>query len=71
MASQQFEPRSGTRDFLAGALRSREHVFTQIHEVFERYGFEPLQTPAFERLEPLAGKYGEEATSSSSRSCAS
>jgi histidyl-tRNA synthetase len=60
MASQQFEPPSGTRDFLAGALRTREHVFAQIRGVFERYGFEPLQTPAFERLETLTGKYGDE-----------
>ena len=60
MASQQFEPPSGTRDFLAGALRTREHVFAQIRGVFERYGFEPLQTPAFERLDTLTGKYGDE-----------
>ncbi|RFS86884.1 histidine--tRNA ligase [Actinomadura spongiicola] len=60
MAPRQFEPPSGTRDFLAGALRTRERVFAQIREVFERYGFEPLQTPAFERLETLTGKYGDE-----------
>ena len=60
MASQQFEPPSGTRDFLAGDLRVREHVFAGIRDVFERYGFEPLQTPAFERLETLTGKYGDE-----------
>jgi histidyl-tRNA synthetase len=60
MASQQFEPPSGTRDFLAGDLRVREHVFATIRDVFERYGFEPLQTPAFERLETLTGKYGDE-----------
>ena len=60
MASQQLEPPSGTRDFLAGDLRVREHVFAAIREVFERYGFEPLQTPAFERLETLTGKYGDE-----------
>ncbi|WP_067475572.1 histidine--tRNA ligase [Actinomadura hibisca] len=58
--SQQFEPPSGTRDFLAGALRTRERMFAQIRTVFERYGFEPLQTPAFERLETLTGKYGDE-----------
>ena len=51
MASQQFEPPSGTRDFLAGDLRVREHVFAAVRDVFERYGFEPLQTPAFERLD--------------------
>jgi len=60
MASQQFEPPSGTRDFLAGDLRVREHVFAAVRDVFERYGFEPLQTPAFERLETLTGKYGDE-----------
>ncbi|GAA4240216.1 histidine--tRNA ligase [Actinomadura meridiana] len=60
MASQQFEPPSGTRDFLAGALRTREAVFARVRQVFERYGFEPLQTPAFERLETLTGKYGDE-----------
>ncbi|GAA4095214.1 histidine--tRNA ligase [Actinomadura miaoliensis] len=60
MSSQQFEPPSGTRDFLADALRRRERVFARIREVFERYGFEPLQTPAFERLETLTGKYGDE-----------
>jgi len=60
MASQQFDPPSGTRDFLAGDLRVREHVFAAIREVFERYGFEPLQTPAFERLETLTGRYGDE-----------
>ncbi|HEX6468598.1 MAG TPA: histidine--tRNA ligase [Streptosporangiaceae bacterium] len=60
MASQQFDPPSGTRDFLARDLRVRDHVFAAIREVFERYGFEPLQTPAFERLETLTGKYGDE-----------
>jgi histidyl-tRNA synthetase len=60
MASQQFEPPSGTRDFLARDLRQRKHAFAAAREVFERYGFEPLQTPAFERLETLNGKYGDE-----------
>jgi histidyl-tRNA synthetase len=56
----QFDPPSGTRDFLAPELRVREAAFTTIRRVFERYGFEPLQTPAFERLEVLTGKYGDE-----------
>ncbi|MEU4233754.1 histidine--tRNA ligase [Nonomuraea sp. NPDC026600] len=60
MASQQFDPPSGTRDFLSRDLRMREHVFSVVRDVFERYGFEPLQTPAFERLETLTGKYGDE-----------
>jgi histidyl-tRNA synthetase len=61
MASQkQFEPASGSRDFLAAELEAREDAFATVREVFGRYGFEPLQTPAFERLDVLTGKYGDE-----------
>ncbi len=56
----QFDPPSGTRDFLAGELEARERAFATIRAVFARYGFEPLQTPAFERLDVLTGKYGDE-----------
>ncbi|HWG62076.1 MAG TPA: histidine--tRNA ligase [Streptosporangiaceae bacterium] len=56
----QFDPPSGTRDFLAAELEERERAFAVIRSVFSRYGFEPLQTPAFERLDVLLGKYGEE-----------
>ncbi len=56
----QFDPPSGTRDFLAADVEQREHAFGVIREVFTRYGFEPLQTPAFERLDVLLGKYGDE-----------
>jgi histidyl-tRNA synthetase len=56
----QFDPPSGTRDFLAAAVERREQAFDVIRSVFTRYGFEPLQTPAFERLEVLLGKYGDE-----------
>jgi len=58
--AQTAEPPSGTRDFLAAEVRRREHAFAQVRGAFERYGFEPLQTPAFERLEVLTGKYGDE-----------
>ncbi|MGE5287919.1 MAG: histidine--tRNA ligase [Micromonosporaceae bacterium] len=56
----QFDPPSGTRDFLAAELEARERAFGIIRAVFARYGFEPLQTPAFERLDVLTGKYGDE-----------
>jgi histidyl-tRNA synthetase len=56
----RFEPPSGTRDFLAAELEAREAAFGIIREVFARYAFEPLQTPAFERLDVLMGKYGDE-----------
>ena len=56
----QFDPPSGTRDFLAADFERREHAFGVIRDVFSSYGFEPLQTPAFERLDVLLGKYGDE-----------
>ena len=56
----RFDPPSGTRDFLAAELDAREAAFGIIREVFGRYAFEPLQTPAFERLDVLMGKYGDE-----------
>jgi histidyl-tRNA synthetase len=56
----QFDPPSGTRDFLAADVERREHAFAAIKSVFASYGFEPLQTPAFERLDLLTGKYGDE-----------
>jgi histidyl-tRNA synthetase len=56
----QFDPPSGTRDFLAAELEGREAAFAIIKEVFASYAFEPLQTPAFERLDVLMGKYGDE-----------
>jgi histidyl-tRNA synthetase len=56
----QFDPPSGTRDFLAADAEKRDHAFAVIRSVFASYGFEPLQTPAFERLDVLLGKYGDE-----------
>jgi histidyl-tRNA synthetase len=56
----QFDPPSGTRDFLAAEWEIREQAFARIRSVFARYGFEPLVTPAFERLDVLLGKYGDD-----------
>jgi histidyl-tRNA synthetase len=50
----------GTRDFSAEVVRKRNFIFTTVRNVFELYGFQPLETPAFENLETLMGKYGEE-----------
>src|SRR6201987_4988528 len=57
----QFDPPSGTRDFLAADVERREHAFAFLRCVFPRSGLEPLQTPAFERLDVLLGKYGDDA----------
>jgi histidyl-tRNA synthetase len=54
------KPPSGTRDFLPADVRRREYVIGVVRQVYERYGFEPLETPAFENIETLLGKYGEE-----------
>jgi histidyl-tRNA synthetase len=48
------------RDFLPEDVRRREYVIGNITRVYERYGFEPLETPAVENLETLLGKYGDE-----------
>ena len=56
----QFDPPSGTRDFLARDWEFRERTFDAIRSVFARYGFEPLVTPSFERLDVLLGKYGDD-----------
>jgi histidyl-tRNA synthetase len=50
----------GTRDFSAEVVRKRNYILNTIKNVFELYGFEPLETPAMENLETLTGKYGEE-----------
>ena len=48
------------RDFLPEDVRRRAFVIGVIAEVYQRYGFEPLETPAVENIETLLGKYGEE-----------
>ena len=50
----------GTRDFGPDTVRKRNYIFDTIRNVFELYGFEPLETPAMENLETLLGKYGDE-----------
>src|SRR6476661_8749095 len=48
------------RDFLPEDVRRRAFVIGVIADVYQRYGFEPLETPAVENIETLLGKYGEE-----------
>ncbi len=51
----------GFRDFLPSSALARQIVAGKIRSVFERYGFDPLETPALEYAETLLGKYGGEA----------
>ena len=60
MSKASTQPARGMRDFLPGDVRRRRFVIQTIASVYERYGFEPLETPAVENLETLLGKYGEE-----------
>jgi histidyl-tRNA synthetase len=54
------QPARGMRDFLPDDVRRRQYVIGVIAGVYQRYGFEPLETPAVENIETLLGKYGEE-----------
>jgi len=60
MPSAKTQPARGMRDFLPEDVRKREYVIGVIKDVYERYGFEPLETPAVENIETLMGKYGDE-----------
>ncbi len=53
-------PPSGTRDFFGEELRRRQAAVSVIEQIFQAHGFDPLQTPAFERIDVLTGKYGED-----------
>jgi len=50
----------GTRDFSPVEVRKRQYVLNTLKNIFEHYGFQPLETPAMENLVTLTGKYGEE-----------
>jgi histidyl-tRNA synthetase len=58
--AQSTKPAKGMRDLLPRQMLRRERVVDTIRRVYRSYGFEPLETPAAERLEVLLGKYGEE-----------
>ena len=60
MSSNKPSLPQGTRDFGPAVVRKRKYIFDTIREVFELYGFQPLETPAMEQLDTLMGKYGEE-----------
>ncbi len=50
----------GTRDFGPATMAKRQFIFNTIRSVFQKYGFQPLETPAMESLTTLTGKYGDE-----------
>lgn len=51
----------GMRDILPQKMLQRQYVIGEIEKIFQRFGFEPLQTPVLELRETLLGKYGDDA----------
>ncbi|MDM1519657.1 histidine--tRNA ligase [Myroides odoratimimus] len=50
----------GTRDFSPTEVARRQYIMQTIRHGFEKFGFHPIETPSFENLDTLLGKYGEE-----------
>lgn len=50
----------GTRDFGSVQMAKRNYILNSIKEIFQKYGFAPLETPTMENLSTLTGKYGDE-----------
>jgi len=50
----------GTRDFSSVEVAKRTYIISTLQQNFEYFGFQPIETPSFEHLETLTGKYGEE-----------
>ena len=50
----------GTRDFGPDKMLKRQYILNNIRKVFEKFGYQPLETPAMENLSVLTGKYGDE-----------
>ena len=50
----------GTRDFSAAEVQKRQYIMNVLREQFELRGYDPIETPSFENIETLTGKYGEE-----------
>lgn len=50
----------GTRDFSSAEVSKRQYIIQIIKTNFEKFGFQPIETPSFENSETLLGKYGEE-----------
>lgn len=58
---QELQSLKGFRDLLPAEKRARDFVAGKMREVFENFGFSPLETPTLEYASVLLGKYGEEA----------
>jgi histidyl-tRNA synthetase len=59
MASKPSIPK-GTRDFSPTEVSKRNYIISKIRNHFEKFGYQPIETPSFENSDTLMGKYGEE-----------
>jgi histidyl-tRNA synthetase len=59
MASKPSIPK-GTRDFSPVEVSKRNYIISIMRNHFEKYGYQPIETPSFENSDTLMGKYGEE-----------
>ncbi len=50
----------GTRDFGPEVVEKRQFIINTIKNAFQHFGFAPIETPSFENIETLTGKYGDE-----------
>lgn len=50
----------GTRDFSPAEMEKRNYIFNTLKTVFKKFGYNEIQTPSFENLSTLTGKYGDE-----------
>lgn len=60
MASIKPSLAKGTRDFSPIEMERRNYIFTTLKDVFKKFGYSEIQTPSFENLNTLTGKYGDE-----------
>jgi histidyl-tRNA synthetase len=60
MAKQTFKPITGTRDFSPASIIKRKYVIDIVEEIYQSFGFVPIETPVMERIDTLLDKYGDE-----------
>lgn len=60
MSKEKPSAPKGMRDFGPQEMARRNYIFNSIREVYKKYGYSPIETPAMEKLETLTGKYGDE-----------
>tara|TARA_B100000886_G_scaffold41707_1_gene25655 strand:- start:1809 stop:3179 length:1371 start_codon:yes stop_codon:yes gene_type:complete len=58
--SQKLNTPKGTRDFSSLELKKREYLLNVLKDCFKSFNFQEIQTPSFENLTTLLGKYGDD-----------